>query len=91
MWCECASVLIGATRCSEICENTVLLEGGGVRECSADTVTNDTSAQVENVTPVTLGTTFARDKKTKKNSSVDGDGIRFDVFSSSIFDSAVKY
>ena len=57
------SVLIGATRCSVICENTVLLETHGpcesVRKCSADTVTDDTSARLENVTPVTLGVTFA--------------------------------
>ena len=63
------SVLIGATRCGVIYENTVLLETqgpcGSVRNCSADTVTYDTSTQVENVTPVTLGVTFAG-KKTKK-------------------------
>ena len=47
-------MLIGATPCSVICENTVLLETqgpcGSVRECSADTVTDDTDAQVEDVT-----------------------------------------
>ena len=63
------SVLIGATRCSVICERTVLLETqgpcGSVRECSADTVTDDTSAQVEDVTPVTLGASFAGDQKKK--------------------------
>ena len=62
-------MLIGATRRSVICENTVLLETqgpcGSVRECSGDTVTYDTCAQVENVTPVSLGVTFAGDKKTK--------------------------
>ena len=47
-------MLIGATRCDYKCENTVLLETqgpcGSVRKCSADTVTDDTSAQVQNVT-----------------------------------------
>ena len=56
--------VIGATRCSVTCENTVLLETqgacGSVRECSADTVTDDTGAQVEDVTPVTLGVTVNR-------------------------------
>ena len=60
-------MLIGASRFSVMCENTVLLETqgpcGSVRESSADTVTYDTSAQVENVTPATLGVSFARDKK----------------------------
>ena len=37
-------------------------------------------AQVKDFTPVTLGFTFAGDKNSK-NSSVDGGGIRFDVFS----------
>ena len=59
-------MLIGATRCGVKCENTVLLETqghcGSVRECSADTVTYDTGAQVENVTPVTLGVTFEGEK-----------------------------
>ena len=46
------SVLIGATRCGVKCENTVLLEEtqgpcGSVRECSADTITYDTSVRVE--------------------------------------------
>ena len=40
--------------CSVMCQNTVLLETqglcGSVRECSADTVTDDTGAQVEDVT-----------------------------------------
>ena len=53
MWGE-SSVLIGATRCDDKCENTVLLETQGpfesVRKCSTDTVTDDTSARVENVT-----------------------------------------
>ena len=57
-------MLIGATRCSVICESTVLLETQrpceSVRKCSADTVTDDTRARVENVTPVTLGFIFAR-------------------------------
>ena len=39
---------------------------GSVRKCSADTVTYYTRAQVENVTPVTLGVTFAGEKKLKK-------------------------
>ena len=47
-------MLIGTTRCSVICENTVLLETQGpcesVRKCGADRVTDDTSARVENVT-----------------------------------------
>ena len=47
-------MLIGATRCGVKCENTVLLEFQGpcesVRKCSADTVTDDTSARVDNVT-----------------------------------------
>ena len=30
-----------------------------VRTCDVDTVTDDTSAQVKDVTPVTLGATFA--------------------------------
>ena len=54
---------------------------GSVRECDIDTVTDHTNAQMENVTPVTLGVTSARDKKTKKISSADGGGIRFDVLS----------
>ena len=57
------SVLIGATRCSVISENTVLLETqgpcGSVRTCDVETVTGDTSAQVKEVTLVTLGVTFA--------------------------------
>ena len=57
-------MLIGATQCDDKCENTVLLETqlpcGSVRKCGADTVTDDTSAQVKDVTPVTLGVTFAR-------------------------------
>ena len=57
---ECASVLIGATRCSEICGRTVLLETqgpcGSVRDCRADTVTYDTSAPVgKNVTAAAPG------------------------------------
>ena len=44
------SVLIGATRCGVQCDNTVLLETqgtcGSVHECSADTATGDTSAQM---------------------------------------------
>ena len=52
------SVLIGATRCGVKCENTILLETegpcGSIRECSADTVTYDTGAQVENVTPIRI-------------------------------------
>ena len=64
-------MLTSATRCSVICENTVLLETqgpcGSVRECSADTVTDDTGALVENVTPVTLGVTFAGVFQKKKN------------------------
>ena len=87
-------MLIGATRCIVICENTVLLETqepcGRVRTCDVDTVTDDTGAHVKDVTPVTLGFTFAGDKNSK-NSSVDGGGIRFDVFSSTRFASAVKY
>ena len=51
-------MLIGGTRCGDKCENTVLLETQGpcesVCECSADTVTDDTIAQVKDVTPVTL-------------------------------------
>ena len=47
-------MLIGTTRCSVICENTVLLETqgpcGSVRECCADTVTDGTGAQVEDDT-----------------------------------------
>ena len=46
-------MLIGATRCGDKCGNTVLLETRGpcesVRECSADTVTDDTNAQVKDV------------------------------------------
>ena len=42
-------MLIGATRCGVECENTVLLETQGpcesVRECIADTATDDTSAR----------------------------------------------
>ena len=80
-------MLIGATRCIVICENTVLLETqepcGRVRTCDVDTVTDDISAQVKDFTPVTLGFTFAGDK--------NGGGIRFDVFSSTRFASAVKY
>ena len=60
------SVLIGATRCSLVCENTVLLatQGpcGSVRRCRGDTVTHDTNVQVNNVTPVTLGVTFGGSK-----------------------------
>ena len=47
-------MLIGATRCGVICENTVLLETqvpcGSVRRCRDDTVTDDTRAQVKGVT-----------------------------------------
>ena len=47
-------MLIGATRCDDKCENTVFLETQGPceseRKCSTDTVTDDTSARVENVT-----------------------------------------
>ena len=86
-------MLIGATRCGVICENTVLLDTqrpcGSVRECSADTVTDDTRAQVESVTPATLVVTFPSIKT--KNFSVDGGGIRFDIFSSSRFASAGTY
>ena len=43
------SVQIGATRCDDRCENTVLLETqgpcGSVRRCRDDTVTHDTSVQ----------------------------------------------
>ena len=50
------SVLIGATRGRDKCKNTVLLETQtqceSVRECSADMVTDDTSARVEHVTGV---------------------------------------
>ena len=66
-------MLIGAIRHCVICENNALLDiqgpCGSVRECSADTVTDDTGAQVDDVTPVTLGVTFAGfKKKTRKNS-----------------------
>ena len=51
MWRSVRSVLIGATRCEDKCENTVLLETQGpcgiVRRCSDDTVTHDTSVQVK--------------------------------------------
>ena len=54
-------MLIGATRCGDKCENTVLLETQGpcerVRECSADTVTDDTGAQVKDVTSFNRVTT----------------------------------
>ena len=60
-------MLIGVIRCGDKCENTVLLETqgpcGSVRKCGADTVTDDTCAQVKDVTPVTLGVTFAGCKK----------------------------
>ena len=46
-----------------------------VLECSADTVTGDMSARVENVTPVTLGVTFARCQELKAYSSIDGGEI----------------
>ena len=36
---------------------------GSARKCGADTATDHTSAQVKDVTPVTLGVTFARCKK----------------------------
>ena len=46
-----AQCAIGATRCDDKCESTVLLENqwpcGNARKCSADTVTDDTSAQVK--------------------------------------------
>ena len=64
---------------------------GSLRECDIDTVTDDTNAQMENVTPVTLGVTFARDQRKNKKTSVDGGGIRFDVFFSSKFASAGRY
>ena len=79
-----------------MCENTVLLETqgpcGSVRSCGVDTVTDDTGAQVKDVTPEPLGVTFAGEKFFKRNSSVDGGGgIRFDIFSSSRFASVGKY
>ena len=44
-------MLIGATLCDDKSENTVLLETQGPcesgRKCGADTVTDDTSAQVK--------------------------------------------
>ena len=56
-------MLIGATQCGVKCENTVLHETqgpcGSVRKCGADSVTDDTRAHVKDVTPVTLGVTFA--------------------------------
>ena len=74
------SVLIGATRCGDNCENTVLLETqghcGSVRKCSAGTRTDDTSAQTRN-----SWRHFRKIKKLKKNSSADGGEIRFNVFS----------
>ena len=84
VWCECVrSVPIGATRCSVICENTVLLETQGpcesVRKCSsADTVTDDPGARVENV-----WRHFRKvsKKKLKAYSSVDGGEIERVVFS----------
>ena len=62
-------LLIGATRCGVKCEITVLHETqgpcGSVRKCSADTVTDDTRAHVKDVTPETLGVTFARKNVSK--------------------------
>ena len=69
LWGECA-VCSSVQPDGDKCENTVLLETRrpceSVRKCGADTVTDDTSVRVENVTPVTLGVTFARCQK-KKN------------------------
>ena len=52
---------------------------GNVRTCDVDTVTDDTSAQVKDVTPVTLGATFAG-KKTyrglRDSEPVEGESIR---------------
>ena len=60
-------MLIGATRCGVKCENTVFHETQGlcrsVRKRGADSVTDDTRAHVKDVTPLSLGVTFAGRKK----------------------------
>ena len=76
-------MLIGATRGSVICKNTVLLQNqgpcGSVRTCNVDPVTGDTSAQVKDVTCRNSWRHF-RKKKARRglrdSDPVEGDSIR---------------
>ena len=58
---------IGANRCDDKCENTVLLEThgpcGSVRKCSGDTMTDDTSAEVKMSHPYFLASLSLNNKQ----------------------------